>query len=135
MGWDVPASAADAVPLLSPAPQGLPRLAARVEEAIDGLVGLLGQPEAIGDALKRDYGVLLASCDVPAGAPFTTFGECLVAALSEALAAELTDEALQAWKDAYADAAASMQEAYAPSQLAGVNDEAKESAPVDEGDE
>ena len=79
----------------------------------------LGDPEALKAALAADYGVLLASRGVPAGAPFDKFGELLLSALQEALGAEgLSEEAAAAWRDAYADASACLQEAYTLSQLA-----------------
>ena len=99
--------------------EGLAPLTAKVCKAIGGLVTKLGDPEALKAALAADYGVLLASRGVPAGAPFDKFGELLLSALQEALGAEgLSEEAAAAWRDAYADASACLQEAYTLSQLA-----------------
>ena len=114
---------------------GLDGLSARVTKAIDGLVGSLGQPEALNAQLAGDYGVLLASRGVPAGLPFEAFGEALLSGLSTALAEGLTEEAANAWRDAYTDASASLQEAYTPSQLAEAAAKAAAKAAAAESEE
>ena len=98
--------------------EGIDALAGYVCNAIGSLVGKLGDPEALKAALKGDYGVLVASRGLPAGVPFERFGECLISGMQKALGEAMSEEATAAWRDAYADAAASMQEAYTLSQLA-----------------
>ena len=91
----------------------------------------LGQPEALKLSLRYDYGTLLASRGVQPGAAFDTFGEVLLKGLGESLGDGLPEEAASAWKDAYADCAACMQEAFSPSQLAAAAAAAAAPAPAE----
>jgi len=96
---------------------GLAALSALVAAAVSKLVGMLGDPEALGAALK-DYGLLCATRGVPAGSPYDVFGEQLISALGGALGDGFGEETATAWRDAFADAAQCMQQVYTPSQIA-----------------
>ena len=96
---------------------GLAALSTLVAAAVSKLVGMLGDPEALGAALK-DYGLLCATRGVPAGSPYDVFGEQLISALGGALGDGFGEETATAWRDAFADAAQCMQQVYTPSQIA-----------------
>ena len=99
--------------------------------AIDSLVLSLGRPEDLYAKLRGNYGLLLASRDVPPGEAYDTFGELFLSGLAESLGDSLGEEAKAAWRDAYTEASACMQTAYTLSQLAPPVAEAPAEAPAE----
>ena len=114
--------------------EGLEALSGAACSAISELVGALGQPESL-QAQLHTLGVLGASHGLPAGRSFELFGEALLSSLAEGLGEAWTEEVAAAWRAAYAEAAACMQEAFTPSQIAAAKEAAAAAAATAEAEE